>query len=204
MARELRRLAGGVAVAAMVVAGCSSAEVIGAAGGSMVVAVRATGEAVDTAFTLYINTDTTGYAVTTGAARSFSAQEGTHSLHLKGVEGNCTVAGDNPRSVVVGAYEIVNVTFDVSCTDNAELKVTISTTGEDQDDMYTLAFDGDYRTMLVGPSQFVLVSLPLRTYSVSLRDVASNCSVTSPNPVEVTLAKGKTVETGFQVACRKR
>lgn len=194
----------GLAVAALVAAGCSSAEVIGASGGSMVVAVRATGEAVDTAFTLYINTDTTGYAVTTGATRSFSAQEGTHSLHLKGVESNCTVAGDNPRSVPVGAYETVSVTFDVSCTDNAELKVTISTTGDDQDDMYTLAFDGDYRTMLVGPSQFVLVSLPLRTYSVSLRDVASNCAVTSPNPVEVALAKGTTVETGFQVACRKR
>ncbi|NJD18580.1 MAG: hypothetical protein FIA95_04765 [Gemmatimonadetes bacterium] len=197
-------LRAGLAVAVTAAVGCSTASIVGSMAGSIVVGVRASGEAVDTAFTLFINADTTAWAVTTGATRSFSAQEGTHTLHLKGVADNCKVSGDNPRSVVVGADQEVPVTFDVTCTASGELKVTIATTGEDQDDMYTLAFDNDYRTMLVGPSQFVSVTLPAKTYSVSLRDVASNCSVTTPNPVSATVVWGKTTETGFQVACRKK
>jgi hypothetical protein len=197
-------LVAAAAVAAAAVAACSTANVTGATGGSIVVGVQASGEAVDTAFSLYINADTTRYPLTIGATRSFSAQEGTHTVHLKDVAANCTVAGDNPRSVTVGALQTVNVTFEVACTNNGDVKVTIATTGEDQDDMYTLAFDDTYRTMLVGPSQFVILSLPVRTYSVSLRDVASNCAVTSPNPVSVTVTKTAMAETGFQVACRKR
>lgn len=197
-------LKAGLAVVAMVAAGCSTADITGSTPGSMVVGVQVSGEQVDTAFSLYVNTDTVAYPLTTGATMSFAAPEGTHSLHLKGIAGNCTVSGENPRSVTVGPLQTVPVTFDVVCTDNGDVKVTIATTGEDQDDMYTLAFDTDYRTVLVGPSQFVIVSLPVKTYSVSLRDVASNCAVTSPNPVSVTVTHGATAETGFQIACTKR
>jgi hypothetical protein len=197
-------LRAGLAVMVTVAAACSTASVVGSTAGSINVGVRVSGEAVDTAFSMFINADTTAYALTTGATRSFSAEQGTHQLYLKGVAGNCVVSGANPRSVVVGALEVVSVTFDVACTNNGDVKVTIATTGEDQDDMYTLAFDNDFRTFLVGPSQFVIVSLPVKTYSVALRDVASNCSVASPNPVTVAVTKGAMVETGFQVACRKR
>jgi hypothetical protein len=200
----MRMLMAGVVAAAVVAVGCSSTSVGGPTGGSLVVGVRVSGDVVDTTFALSINTDTTRYTITTGATRSFSAQEGTHTLHLKDVAANCTVAGDNPRSVTVGPLQAVAVTFDVTCTRNGDVKVTIATTGEDQDDMYTLAFDDDYRTLLVGPSQFVVVSLPVRTYSLSLRDVASNCTVTSHNPVSVTVTGTATAEAGFQVVCTKR
>jgi len=204
MRRGTGLLRAGLAVSVAVAAACSTANVVGAKGGSIEVGARVSGEDVDTAFTLFINNDTTAYPLTTGATRSFSALEGTHRLELKGVAGNCVVAGDNPRTVTVGSLQVVPVTFEVSCSANGEAKVTIATTGEDQDDMYTLAFDTDFRTLLVGPSQFVIVSLPARTYSVSLRDVATNCTVTSPNPVSVTVPKRARVEAGFQVACRKR
>lgn len=204
MRRGTGWLSGGLALSMTLAAACSSADVVGSTGGSLEVGVKVSGEAVDTAFSLFINADTTAYALTTGATRNFSAQEGTHTLELRGVADNCTVSGDNPRSVVVGASQTVPVTFDVSCTANGEVKVTIATTGEDQDDMYTLAFDTDFRTLLVGPTQFVILSVPARTYSVSLRDVAANCAVTSPNPVEVTVTRGARSETGFQVACQKR
>jgi hypothetical protein len=200
----MRMLKAGLAVAAMVAAGCSTADITGSTAGSIQVGVQVSGQEVDTTFSLYINTDTVAYTLTPGATRSFSAAEGTHTLHLKGVAGNCSVSGDNPRSVTVGALQTVPVTFNVACTDNGNVKVTIATTGEDQDDMYTLAFDTDFRTVLVGPSQFVVVALPVKTYSVSLRDVASNCAVTSPNPVPVTVTHGATAETGFQIACTKR
>jgi hypothetical protein len=197
-------LRAGFLVLVTVAAACSTANVVGSTAGSMEVGVRASGEIVDTAFTLFINADTTAWGLTTGATRSFSAQAGTHTLRLTGVASNCTVAGDNPRTVTVGDLETVHVTFDVTCTANGNMKVTIATTGEDQDDMYTLALDDTFRTMLVGPSQFVVMSLPARTYSVSLKDVASNCSVTTPNPVSVTVPFGALAETGFQVACKKR
>ena len=202
--REMRMLKAGLAVAAMVTAGCSTADIAGSSAGSVLVGVQVSGEAADTAFALFINSDTTRYSLTTGATRSFSAAEGTHTLHLKEIAENCAVSGDNPRSVTVGALQTVPVTFDVACTDNGQVKVTIATTGDDQDDMYTLAFDDDFRTVLVGPTQFMVLSLPARTYSVALRDIASNCGVVGANPVTVTVTHGATAETGFQVACSKR
>jgi len=193
------------ALAAMVIVGvgCGTDAVVSATG-AMNVLVQTSGESVDTAFGLRVNTDTTTHALKAGVSSSFSVGEGTFTLELVGVAENCSVEGDNPRTVEVAADEVVSVTFRVACTSNGSVKVTIMTTGVDRDDMYTLAFDTDFRTVLVGPNQFVVVSLPVGTHSVALRDVAANCTVQGDNPVQVNVVAGETVSAGFAVSCVPR
>lgn len=191
------------ALAAAVVIACVACGTKGvvAPTSAMYVLVQATGEAVDTAYGLRVNTDTTTHPLVAGVTSSFSVGVGTFTLDLVGVADNCTVQGDNPRTVEVTEGQVVNVTFQVTCTANGSLKVTIATTGTDRDDMYTLAFDNDARTMLVGPNQFVVVSLPIGRHSVALRDVAANCTVQGDNPVQVDVVGGQTVSAGFSVSC---
>ena len=190
-------------VGALIAVGCGTEAVVAITSGMSVV-VEASGEAVDTAFTLEFTPDTTTHALTAGVASSFTVTEGMYSLHLLGVADNCTVQGDNPRTVEVEAGELVSVTFRVVCTAGGHVKVTVVTTGEDRDDMYTLAFDTDFRTVLVGPNQFVVVSLPVATYSLALRDVASNCTVAGDNPVTVEVTAAAVAETRFSVSCVAR
>jgi len=193
----------GLLVGALIVVGCGTELVVAETSGMSVV-VQASGESVDSAFTLDINPDTTTHALTAGVALNFTVTEGTYSLHLLDVAENCTLRGDNPRTVEVEAGELVSVTFQVDCTAGGQVKVTVATTGEDRDDMYTLAFDTDFRTVLVGPNQFVMVSLPIAMYSLALRDVASNCTVAGANPVTVEVKAGAVAETGFSVSCVAR
>ena len=193
----------GLLVGALIVVGCGTELVVPETSGMSVV-VQTSGESVDTAFTLAIDPDTTTHALTAGVTSSFTVTEGTYTRHLLGVADNCTVQGENPRTVEVEAGELVTVTFQVGCTASGHVKVTVFTTGEDRDDMYTLAFDTDFRTVLIGPNQFVVVSLPMATYSLALRDVASNCTVAGSNPVTVEVKAGAVAETGFSVSCVAR
>jgi hypothetical protein len=192
-------------LAAMVIVGvgCGTDAVVSTTSGFSVL-VQTSGESVDTAFGLKVDFDTTTHALKAGVTTTFSVIEGTYTLELVGVADNCSVEGDNPRTVKVGADEVVPVSYHVPCTTNGSVKVTITTTGPDRDDMYTLAFDTDYRTVLVGPNQFVVVSLPVGTHSVALRDVAANCAVQGDNPVQVNVVAGETVSTGFAVSCVPR
>ncbi len=189
-----------LAVAAMLVVACGTEGVVSMTS-AMSVLVEVSGSSVDTAFGLRVNTDTTVHPLTAGVASSYWVEEGSYTLELVHVADNCTVGGENPRTVQVSEGETVSVTFQVACTADGHIKVTVVTTGEDRDDMYTLAFNGDDRTVLVGPNQFVLLSLPAATYSVELRDVAANCSVAGANPVSVDVVPGDTVSTGFSVSC---
>lgn len=168
--------------------------------GTVTFTVLSQGEARDTAFSLAIP-GVTSLDVTAGDEASVNLLEGSYDVELAGVAENCRVLGDNPQTFDVVAGNQSNVYFDVACTTNGELKITIETTGEDIDLLYSLVFNTTYRTVLSGPNQFHVVSLPVGPYSVLLDGVADNCQVETPNPVEVdvtTLARG---EIGFSVAC---
>lgn len=169
--------------------------------GSARISVSAVGEARDTILFLRFDSDTTAYEVHPDTVVTFSTAEGTHSIELEGVADNCLVAGDNPRSVEVVAGEESHVSFEITCTVSGYAKVTVATTGEDMDDMYTLDFNSGFRTILVGPSQFVTVSLPVGAYVVHLNGVAANCTVSGQNPVEMEIIAQETATASFAVVC---
>jgi hypothetical protein len=59
----------------------------------------------------------TSAAIGTNATVRFSGlSEGSYTLELSGVAANCTVGGENPRTVTVVAGSVTGVTFDVACT----------------------------------------------------------------------------------------
>lgn len=63
---------------------------------------------------------TTSQAIGVNATVRFNGlAEGSHTIELSGVAGNCTLSGSNPRTVTVVAGSVASTTFDVSCTATA-------------------------------------------------------------------------------------
>src|SRR2546423_6680701 len=80
-----------------------------------------------------------------GLATFIGLPPGSHTVRLSGVPANCSVGGDNPRSVSLIAGLVAATTFSVSCSapppppTTGDLTVTTSTTGSNPDaDGYTL------------------------------------------------------------------
>src|SRR5213079_2800669 len=70
----------------------------------------------------------------------------SHTVDLTRIAGNCTVSGQNPRTVTV-ATNGTTTTFTITCAalppPTGDLTVTNSTTGQDLDpDGYTVTVDG--------------------------------------------------------------
>ena len=81
-------------------------------------------------------------------------------------------------------------------------QVTTVTTGADLDpDGYTLVADGSNSTSIGINSNASFTQLPAGSHSLQLSGAAANCTVTSPNPLTVTVAAGRTVQATFTVAC---
>ncbi len=131
---------------------------------------------------------------------------GGYQITLQGVAANCTVTGDNPRTVDVPAGGTGTATFQVTCTPlpplSGTLEVITSTTGSDLDaDGYTVAVTGQ-TSQAIGVND--TVSYPALTagdYQVTLQGVAANCTVTGDNPRSVNVPAGGTGSTLFQVTC---
>lgn len=129
---------------------------------------------------------------------------GNRVVQLTSLPGNCTAA-DNPRTVSVTAGAVSDVSFAVECVAAGTLQVSAVTTGT------SLDVNG-YQAILQGPSatsghvasnavSTTFSPLPVGTYSVTLLDVAANCSVTSPNPLSVFVAANAAPAITFAVSC---
>lgn len=193
-----------LALTVSLLVGCAADPVATSTYGTITVDVSASGESRDTAFTLNVASEGVSYAVTVGEDLSFTMDEGSYSLELVGVADNCGVEGVNPQTADVSAGGTVRLEFAVTCTNNGTLKISVATRGDDFDDMYTLSFDDGDRTILVGPNQFVLVSLPVKSYSLELKGVADNCTVAEPNPLSVGVLLNTQTTASFAVACVAR
>jgi len=200
---DWRRVCVGLAVAcsAGIAVACGSSATAVSTSGTVRLSVAVSGEGRDTAFFLNFDSDTTAYRIYADSVQNYATQEGTHEITLGDVADNCSVGGDNPRLVQVVAGEETDVTFAVTCSANGYARVTIVTTGVDLDDIYTLDFNGGFRSLLVGPNQFVRPSLPVGPYVVQLGDVAANCSVQSENPISLNVSADSIATGSFGVVC---
>lgn len=127
---------------------------------------------------------------------------GSASVELTGVADNCTVAGDNPRSVTVTDGGTVSTTFDVTCQGMGSVEITTSTTGGTPDpDGYTVSVDGAAGQAIGTDETITVADVPDGTRSVELTGLADNCSVDGDNPRDVTVPDGGTVSTTFDVSC---
>lgn len=125
-----------------------------------------------------------------------------HDVQLTGLAANCTVAGNNPRTVTVPEGGTALATFEVSCAPTGSLEVSTATTGEDVDpNGYSLTVDGGAGPA-IGVSEAVTISgLVARDHEIELSDVASNCTVAGNNPRTTSVPAGGAASITFDVDC---
>src|SRR2546421_599834 len=125
-----------------------------------------------------------------GLATFIGLPPGSHTVRLSGVPANCSVGGDNPRSVSLIAGLVAATTFSVSGMPpppppptTGDLTVTTSTSGSNLDaDGYTLTLDGG-ATRAIGVNGSVTFSgVSAGSHTVVLSGVAGNCTGSGGGP----------------------
>src|SRR5436309_4056750 len=87
---------------------------------------------------------------------------------------------------------------------SGSLRVTTSTSGNNPDtDGYTVTVDGTSSQPIGSNSStgVTFTGLSVSSHTVELTGVATNCTVTAPNPRTVAVSDGATAVTGFVVTC---
>ena len=129
---------------------------------------------------------------------------GDRQVELQGLAANCSVVnGTNPRTVTVPENGLVSTTFVVDCEPlEGTISLTATTTGDDQDpDGYTVSIDGGGGQAVPVNGTIVLSNVPAGDRSLQLSGIAPNCSVTTPNPLVVTVPFADTVAAAFDLTC---
>jgi hypothetical protein len=145
-----------------------------------------------------------------GAAATLTTSDvtpGSHTVQLGEVAANCSVAGDNPRTVNVTAGQKATVAFAVTCSATSPttgiIRVSVTTSGSPPDpDGYLVKLDGGDPGLSAGTSGSVsFTSVPVGSHTVALTGVAANCSVADGVSRTVTVTAGATSELSFEVTC---
>jgi TolB protein len=131
-----------------------------------------------------------------------NVQPGSHSVQLVGMAANCTVAGDNPRTVTVSVSVVATVGFTITCAPTTgTVRVTASTSGPSPDpDGYTVTLNGTDRGSLAATGEVTLDGVAPGSHQIGLSGVAANCQAQS-NPQTVTVTAGTTIIASFTVSC---
>jgi Tol biopolymer transport system component len=131
---------------------------------------------------------------------------GDYEVQLSGVATNCTVGGDNPRTVAVSAGATAETTFAITCEalppTVGALDLVTTTVGMDLDpDGYTVSVGGGSGNPTGVEDTLSFPGLTPGDYEVVLADVAANCTVGGDNPRTVAVSAGATAETTFAITC---
>jgi hypothetical protein len=130
--------------------------------------------------------------------------QGTHTVLLSNVPPNCTVQGDNPRSVLVGADGGATVSFTVSCgpASPTGLQITVSTTGDALDpDGYRLAVAGvPVRPIPINAVE-IFERLEPGVHLVSVKDMAIGCSLVGGNPRPIEVLPARLLQVRLDIVC---
>ena len=162
-----------------------------------------------------LDPDGYGIAVDGGAALSIGLDatvvmdrltEGAHVVALTGLATNCSVVGENPRSVSVVADATATAAFAVTCSASAPLpgavQVSTTITGSGTDpDGFALLLDGTDAGPIGAGATSTLSGIAAGSHSVGLSGLAANCQVAGENPRVLNLPPGQTVPLAFEVTC---
>ena len=172
--------------------------------GDLTVSTTTTGSDLDPdGYTVTVDGSQSQAIATNGSVTFSGLAAGDHRVALSGVAGNCSVSGDNPRTVTVPAGGTGSTTFSVSCSaTSGSLAVTTSTTGSNVDpDGYTVTVDGNRSQAIATNGSVTFSGLSAGDHTVALSGVAGNCSVSGANPQTVSVPAGATASTTFSVSC---
>jgi Tol biopolymer transport system component len=136
-------------------------------------------------------------------------REGTHSISLTGMTGNCTVVG-GARSVTISARNaVVEVAFSVTCDALGSVEVTVATAGTHPDPTgYTVvvhaAEGASFGAQSVAANGTVAIPqlVPGRNW-IWLEGLAGNCGGSGGVPRPIDVPSGGTAITTFVVECNE-
>lgn len=158
--------------------------------------------------------DPDGYTVTldnerqqsvgTNAEATFaSVAVGEHLVELTDYSTNCSVGGNNPRTVTVSEGNTASTTFLVTCEPSTgQVAVLTATAGPEPDpDGYLVSLDGVHNQSIDVNGSTTFNRVSPGDHEVSLTGLADNCQVLGANPRTVTVSAGNTTSTTFSINC---
>jgi hypothetical protein len=128
---------------------------------------------------------------------------GDHDVSLGGVIENCTVQGENPRTVHIASGSTSQTDFLVVCGQlGGVMIVTTVTTGEAPDtDGYGVTVDDGPGRPAAANEALTIGGLTSGSHQVALTGIAANCRLQEDNPQAVTVTVGDTVTVSFTLDC---
>ena len=151
-----------------------------ATAGQIEVTVTTTGDDLDpNGYTVDLDGTSSEAVATNGSTTFTGVPAGNHTLTLQNIASNCDVTSPNPTSTNVTAGNTSNVSFTVECTrTTGDIRVTTSTTGSPPDpNGYTVSVDGGGVRTIGNNDQELFLDLQPGGHTVTLSDVAVNCTV---------------------------
>ncbi|HKV76073.1 MAG TPA: Ig-like domain-containing protein [Gemmatimonadales bacterium] len=137
-------------------------------------------------YTFYLNT--LSYPLASNDSIRFAPMpSGNQQLRLEGIAANCTLAGDNPRTVSLTLNTETRAVLSVTCTTvTGPLQVVVHTTGRNLDaDGYTVAIDGGTAVPVGVNDSITFPGVTQGAHSIAAAGAASNCAFTSQVPVTI-------------------
>ena len=186
-------------------AGCDETIIDISSDGRIEVSVSTSGFDTDgDGFSVTVDGGTARFVAPGGSVVLDSLSEGSHSVRLTGLAENCQVEGTNPRTVVVGADGLADVSFDVRCAraTTGGFTIQVTTSGAEPDtDGYALAVAGA-EIRGIGPNGGeTFIGLTPGVHLVTLKDLDEPCVEVGGNPQPFTVVPGKTVLLRLAVVC---
>lgn len=195
-----------LALGVLAVAGCDDDDPVGPNEGDLRVTVTATGAPADPdGFTVLLDgVDIGDIAAAGGTLDEADLDVGEYDVELDGVAANCTVAGDNPRTVNITRGNLTTTTFAVTCAalTTGTVSVTTVTTGDNLDaDGFEVAVAEGTPQAIGANATLEVADIAAGDVPVELTGIAANCTVAEDNPATVTVTAGATATTTFTVTC---
>ena len=172
--------------------------------GNIRVATTTTGAAPDpNGYQLAVDGRLVSPIATTGSASLGPLSVGTHQVRLSDVAPNCTVQGGAVRTVEVRDGQVTPVAFSIDCPEQfGSMSVTVSTTGNSPDpDGYRVRVDARPEVPISNQGSLTVDSLTVGSHTVTLVDVAPQCSISGSNPRVVNVTANSVSTAAFVVVC---
>ncbi|HEV8177322.1 MAG TPA: hypothetical protein VGP44_06490, partial [Gemmatimonadales bacterium] len=197
---------GGLAllVAAGIAVGCGGENLVGPDAGTLEVVSATTGVELDSdGYTVQVDDGAARPLGPNATLRQAEITPGPHNVLLAGASANCSVNGDNPRSVNITAGETTGLTFAVACSaTTGNLRIISKTTGPSPDiDGYTVTIDGTNEGTLLPTGETTIGDLAAGNHTVGIAGVSGNCQVDGDNPRSLRITSGSQAEAAFDIMC---
>ena len=123
--------------------------------------------------------------------------------------GSSPCVSNTRRSALLGLAFVVAAGFSTGCSDDptsgqsteGSLLITVTTLGPDPDREYTVWIDDEDSYPLNQGGAVVIPDVPIGEYTIELREIAPNCTVTTANPRSATVIRGFEIDVPFVVEC---